>query len=530
MASLGPEPAPAAPTSRFSPLWLLALLLLMAVAARNLLALDTVPPGMYVDEASIGYNAWAIAVHGVDEHGSHFPLYFQAFGESKNPVYIYTLAALLRFTPLTSYAERVPAAVFGEVAVLFMALAAWRVSRSNAVTLVMLALAAVTPWLTQESRVGFEVISMVAALSVAIWCIADETRLTRARFLGAGVFFALAIFAYSTGRLVIALFAVVLVVVYARSRARGWWLALIPIVAGYAALGVWALTHPGALTAEFSLISIGADGASAGTVVARFFSNYIQYFSPDFLFIHGDPNPRHNTGFAGMLLAVTAPLLLLGLWECWRRRAQRLPSFLVLCLLVAPIPAALTNSGDTGHALRGAVMLPFILVLAALGATRLAALIRIRAAGIAVLAGGVAAQAALYAVDMYTAYPARAASAFDTGALSAVQVAASAAHGHRVFLSSNMDEQPYIDAFFVLLPAPPSGYLDDAAGRGLRLLNMVAGDAAANEAAAQPGDILVLAASDPRPARTAQLIDAERAAPAAGQRQGQLLYVVYRLA
>ena len=46
-------------------------------------------PGLYVDEASIGYNAWTIAHFGVDEHGIHFPLFFEAFGEYKNPIYVY---------------------------------------------------------------------------------------------------------------------------------------------------------------------------------------------------------------------------------------------------------------------------------------------------------------------------------------------------------------------------------------------------------------------------------------------------------
>ncbi len=66
------------------------------MVARNLSGLDTAPLPAYVDETSIGYNAWAISSHAVDEHGAHLPLYFTAFGEYKNPVYIYVLSALLR--------------------------------------------------------------------------------------------------------------------------------------------------------------------------------------------------------------------------------------------------------------------------------------------------------------------------------------------------------------------------------------------------------------------------------------------------
>src|SRR5438132_1649345 len=94
------------------------------VAARNFIALNSVPPGLYIDEASVGYNAWTIAHDGVDEHGAHLPLFFEAFGEYKNPVYIYALAPLARFLPLSAAVVRFPAALFATLTVLLLTLAA----------------------------------------------------------------------------------------------------------------------------------------------------------------------------------------------------------------------------------------------------------------------------------------------------------------------------------------------------------------------------------------------------------------------
>src|SRR2546421_9334417 len=54
------------------------------------------PPGFHLDESSIAYNAHTVSQTGRDEHGEAWPLYFRAFGEFKNPVYIYILAALFR--------------------------------------------------------------------------------------------------------------------------------------------------------------------------------------------------------------------------------------------------------------------------------------------------------------------------------------------------------------------------------------------------------------------------------------------------
>lgn len=485
--------------------WTAAFLLLAGtVIARNLAALATTPPGLYLDEASIGYNAWTIAHFGVDEHGIAWPLYFQAFGEYKQPIYVYALVPFVRVLPLTATTVRLPAALFGLLVIAFVTLAAWRITRSRWIAVLALALAALTPWLTQESRLGFEVISIVATLAGALWCLSGEQQSTRTRFAGAGAFLAVSIFAYSTGRVEVLLFTVAYIAVFARRRFRGWWLAPPVVVAGYLLLGAWALQHPGALTEEFNLRSIAADGAPLGTLIGRWAGNYISSFSPDFLFIHGDSNLRHNTGYAGMLPAIAAPLLLLGLVWCWRHRREALPKFVLLCLILGPAAAAAINNYGEPHSLRAAVMLPFWLLLAVFGldAARhlLARIAPLRAAAVAVVAAALLVQGSFYLVDMYTAYPVRAAAWFDDGLPSAIAAAWHRAAGHTVFVSTTFDTaSAYIDADFVLLPAPPLRPASLGDDPQLTALRITFSDPGRISAAAQTGDLVVLAPQDPPP-------------------------------
>ena len=486
--------------------WTAAFVLLAAaVVARNLTALSSSPPGLYLDEASIGYNAWSIAHFGADEHGNALPLYFQAFGEYKNPVYVYALVPLVWFLPLTATTVRLPAALFGLLAIAFVTLAAWRVTRSCWIAVLALALAALTPWLTQESRLGFEVISIVAALAGALWCLCGEPLRNRARFAGAGAFLAVSIFAYSTGRVEVLLFTVVFLAVFARRRYRGWWVTPLIVAAGYVLLGIWALQHPGALTEEFNLRSIAADGAPLGTLIGRWSGNYISYFSPDFLFIHGDTNLRHNTGYAGMLPAVAAPLLLLGLVWCFRHRREALPKFVVLCLILGPAAAAAINNYGFPHSLRAADMLPFWLLLAVFGLDEARHLVEriapLRAAAAALFAAGLLVQGSLYLVDMYTAYPVRAAVWFDDGRPAAIAAAWQQAVGHRVLVSTTFDSASvYIYAEFALLPAPPARPTPLNDVPQLAALRVALGDPGQISAAAGPGDMVVLAPQDPAPA------------------------------
>jgi hypothetical protein len=482
-------------------LWVGAMAALaLLVVVRNLVDLTGSPPGLYVDEASIGYNAWTIAHFGVDEHGIHFPLFFEAFGEYKNPIYVYAVAALVRLMPLTVAVERFPAALFGCAVVGFLTAAAWRMTGSRLITLGILALTACTPWVVIESRVGFETISMVALLSAALWCVAG--RLPTPRQFGiAGVLLAFAIYGYTTARFEVLLIAIALAIAWGLAKAPGWWRAFVPIGAGYALLGVFALLTPGALTGRFESISIWADGAPLSVVVDRFLVNYLSYFSPSFLFLQGDANPRQNTGIGGMLLWVMAPLLIAGLVVCWKRRHEPLVRFLVAGILLAPIAAALTNNG-TPHALRSSGMLPFLVILAVLGAdglrTALARRVGVGRVLAGVLAAGLVAQGILFTADLYAAYPNRAAPYFDTGEIAAITTARDIAGSGRIYLSDTLDG-PYIEAFFAYRPAPPRQPETDDATPGLAALGMqvIAPDLAEREASA--GDVLVLSETDPDP-------------------------------
>jgi hypothetical protein len=479
---------------------LVAVGLLLAVL--HLAALGTAPPGLYADEASIGYNAWAVAHAGIDEHGARLPLYFEAFGEYKNPVYVYLVAPLTWFLPLTSTVERLPAALCSLGVVAASGATAWRLTRSRPVLLATVLTAGFMPWLAVEGRVGFEVPSMVLTLSLALLCLAHLLAGGGTRWaLGAGVALAVSVFGYSTGRLLIALLAGLLLFVLLPRRRHAETVAVVlPIVASYLLLAGWSQAHPGALTGRFSALSITADGPSALTALERFVRNYVTYFGAPFLATHGDANPRHNSGFGGMLLVASLPAVLVGVVLCLRRHRRPFERALLGGLLLAPVPAALTAEG-TPHALRACAMVPFLLVLAGLGwSVLLPALLdrRVRLAATVALAAA-SAEVAAFEHDLFVDWPGRALTAFDTGEADAIRRAHDLAGGHRVLLSTNLD-QPYIQALFVLRPDP-----HDYVRRGLAAVGMGLDSPDGMAADARPGDLLVLTAGDSPPKGAQQL-------------------------
>jgi Dolichyl-phosphate-mannose-protein mannosyltransferase len=482
----------------FPPSWCLAFAgVSVLLVVLHVSALGTSPPGLYNDEASIGYNAWAVAHYGVDEHGAHLPLFFEAFGEYKNPVYIYALAPLTWVLPLTPSVVRLPAALFGLAFCAAAAMFAWRVTRSRTATLLTLVTAGVTPWAVQESRLGFEVISMVALLMLALLFLARAIETDSGKwFTWTGVALGLSVFSYTTARLFgvgIAVAVALAVTVPGVRRLRRWWYALAPLVAAYAVLAWYAVAHPGALTARYGAVGIGWDSPGLPTLVGRFAGNYVTYWGFPFLVTHGDANPRHNTQFGGMLLAATLPAIVLGAAICVRRiRSDALCRVLVLGALLAPAPAALTAEG-TPHSLRAVLMLPFLLAFSAYGWQAIAEALPSRRVVAAALGAAVLVESGGYFYDMFVQYPGRVVAWFDTGEGPSIQRAAQIAAGREVFLSSSLDA-PYIQALFYLQP-DPNAYVRD----GLETLHMRVESVDAIAVDASRGDLMVLTPSDAVP-------------------------------
>ena len=91
------------------------------------------------------------------------------------------------------------------------------------------------------------------------------------------------------------------------------------------------------------------------------FEGYMENLSPEFLFLRGDRNPRHNPGEWGMLYIIELLVLLFGLYQLKKNSPKDLYLLLTWILIV---PLATMFLGQT-HALRNNLMIPpFILISA----------------------------------------------------------------------------------------------------------------------------------------------------------------------
>jgi 4-amino-4-deoxy-L-arabinose transferase-like glycosyltransferase len=343
------------------------IVIIVAVIAVYFFRIDRNPPGYYIDESSISYNAYTIAQHGRDEFGQTWPVYFRAFGDYKNPVYVYLLAAIYRVTGPGIFPARLLSATLGVLTALALGLLATRVSGRYDVGWLLVLMTLLTPWLFELSRVVLEV--ALYPLVIVLFLIAARRASTKIRWawidiLSLAVTLALVTYTYSIGRMIGPLFALGIVFLASKERRS----AVIAIWALYAAslapLFIFQRSHPGALSGRFTLITYLQPPYSVAEYAWEFAKHYVGNFNPVRLLVSGDPNVEQIAHIHGqpLLLGVTGALALVGVFLIARNyRQDRWWWLVIYCLLVSVVPASLTK--EYVHMLRLAPVPVFVLVL-----------------------------------------------------------------------------------------------------------------------------------------------------------------------
>ncbi len=352
----------------------LAIVLLAIVLAFALYinGLSRNPPGFYVDESGIAYNAFLIAHTGKGEFGQRFPLFFQFYTngwtEWANPTQIYLLAIPFRFFRPSIHLARIYSAFWVFAACLLLGGLARRISGSRRVAVLVTVMALLTPWLFEVSRLVFETFFYPTAFALFLLSIHNAQAKPKWNWLNvvmvAGTLMLLT-YSYTIGRLLGPLLAVGLVLFVTS------WKRLFAVVKTWTVYGItlvplliFRLKNPEALTQRFYAVSYIKPDSHWREIVGKFFKRYFQDLSVVSLLVQGDGNPRHHVqGAWGSFLIGVFALSIIGLLlvivRNWRDVWWR---FIVFGTLVSIIPGALT--ADQFHSLRLIAYPVFLLVLA----------------------------------------------------------------------------------------------------------------------------------------------------------------------
>ena len=346
---------------------LLLLVILIGTTVHYFAHVPNHPAGFYLDESSIAYNAFTISQTGRDETGSSWPLYFRAFDDYKNPVYIYLLAGVFRVTGPSISVARFVSVIMGIAAAVLLGLLAFRISHQLVIALVIVLSALLTPWLFELSRVVLEVSLYPLLLVFFLLCVYRASRKPHwgpLEVLSLAVTLALITYAYSIGRLLGPLLALGLIFPGMHKRHRALLLTWGVYALTLVPLFIFHKRHSGALTSRFSIITYITPDNTIGNITWEFIKHYFGNFNPVRLLVTGDPNEFQITHIYGaeLLLLVTGVLSVAGLVLVLSYRLRdSWWQFVIYSVAVSVVPASLTK--EYVHILRLSPLAVFLVVL-----------------------------------------------------------------------------------------------------------------------------------------------------------------------
>lgn len=352
---------------------ILAIILVLAFILR-VYRLSEVPPSLGWDEVSIGYDAWSITLNGQDQWGKSFPFIFKSFGEFKYPFHIYATALSIKFLGLSDFSVRLPSALMGVVNVLLLFLIIKKITKNELTATVAAIFLAISPWAIQFSRVNWETNFALFFFfgGLLLFLYRDKNPWF---LIASFLLFGLDIYTYNAAKVFIPLFVTCLSLIYIKDLLNQKLVAFFAFLIFGISLLFTFINPELSGRVRFQQVSFG-DTQIQGTKVYEITKNrnlgkmqlvgtqYLSHFSPEFLFLSGDKNPRHSIQTVGHLFLIDILFIPLGLVFLFKNMS-RYNLVILLWFVLAPFPASITK--EAPHASRAMFALGGWQIVSAMG-------------------------------------------------------------------------------------------------------------------------------------------------------------------
>jgi len=353
------------------------LLMLICIFAFSLRIFDlgNNPPGFFADEASVGLNAYTIANYGTDEYGKRLPLFFQAFGEYKNPIPIYATVPFVWIFGLSVFSVRLTSVVLSILTIGMIYVLTKEITRilplSYVTALLAALLLAISPWHIHISRISFEGFMPFLLCTMAGTYFFLRSFSVKWYLLLSAAFFGISLYTYFPARLFIPFFVIGLSVIYAKKLLRHLPVLFISFCVGFIVM----LPLLGSIMFDNGLsrwdqVSIFAHPPNDESIVKHITNNYMSHFSYAFLFSKGDIDmpgqfiTRHSVRGFGELYLYQLPFLFVGIYGLYRKKQFQTLAVLLLWMTLYPIGSIFTED-TSAQATRSIIgVIPFQILTA----------------------------------------------------------------------------------------------------------------------------------------------------------------------
>jgi 4-amino-4-deoxy-L-arabinose transferase-like glycosyltransferase len=331
--------------------------------------LSSIPGSLNPDETAIGYTSYSFLMSGADEHGKFLPLSLQSFGDWKLPVYSYIGVIHVALFGLNEFSVRSVSMMSGVIGVLLIYFIGKNLFGKRSIALISALFFAISPWSIYFSRAAYEVNLATTIFLGGFLALLHYFQNKKAKCLILSfILFGITMFTQHNYIIFTPIYVFTVLVIFRKNIIYNskWYVAIsffvILIAVSYASIAVGG----GKKISNLNIFNdkniiynrvekLRGDNSPKNNFIERVFHtrysggtyqlvlNYLNSYSPNFLFDKGGEKLVHNIGDVGYFYVFDAFLVMVGLGFLLWNREKRVILLLVPWLIIAPIPSAITR-------------------------------------------------------------------------------------------------------------------------------------------------------------------------------------------
>ncbi|PIV10724.1 hypothetical protein COS50_03945 [Candidatus Roizmanbacteria bacterium CG03_land_8_20_14_0_80_35_26] len=372
--------------------YLLLFLIIVLGFFLRVYKVDTVPSGVLVDEAALGYNAYSVFKTGFDEHKIRYPLLFKSFGDYKPPAYFYSQLPFIKLFGSNNFSLRFPSVLAGTLLILVVFFLFNNLGFGFTTSLFAAALTAFSPWTIILSRFALESNLGLLFFGIGLTFTIKYLREDKILFaILAGVFFGLSWYGYIAYRMTTGLIIFFLFFYGFYKKLKPKNLIILVGVFFITIFPLFLTVFSKSTNARFYQIGLLADkgpvmeiiesrtfcredlpkllcylNSNKATVLGRIlFDRYLKTFSLDYLFVGGERSSgSYGVENFGLFSFFTIPLYLLGFIALFSHKKNKfidtLKPLIFAGLLFGAMPSSIAGLPQK---VRLSPLFPFVLIL-----------------------------------------------------------------------------------------------------------------------------------------------------------------------
>ena len=343
----------------------------------RLYGLTQVPPALHGDELGTGYNAYSLIKTGVDEYGKSFPLTFR---NDFSPLIFYATLPFVWVLGLSELSTRLPTAIVGVSLIPLVYFIAKVIFKEKKLALLAMFFLAVSSWEIRFSRTALEMIWAVVFQMIGILFYLRSRSKNNSRLLIAFFSFVLSVIVYQSAKFTTPLLLVNLFFYDFKFFKKNWRLLtiysvafiILPIIGyflirpfkemrfvGISVFTVWKNSLPPhtSFITPINIINLFQ------TIII----NYLKHFDPTILFFDNSRLRYFQVTGSGMFYPWQIVGLMIGIVVLIQKISLKTYRFLLIWILISPIPAALTTGVPFSNIGRNLLMFPALEIVCAIG-------------------------------------------------------------------------------------------------------------------------------------------------------------------